>query len=55
MKLLKLYSKKKTNFFCLIKLPFIKARCLININVSFQANREGQGWQAALFNIIFWF
>ena len=28
MELFKLYSRKKTNFFCLIKLPFIKAICL---------------------------
>ena len=41
----KLYSKEKTNFFCLIKLLFIKARCLINVNVSLEAIlEEGQGW-----------
>ena len=33
MELLELYSKEKTNFFCLIKLLFIKVRCLINVNV----------------------
>ena len=44
MELLKLYSKEKTHFFCLIKLLFIKVRCLININVSLEANLEGQGW-----------
>ena len=44
MELLKLYSKGKTNFFCLIKLLFTKARCLINVNVSLEANLEGQGW-----------
>ena len=44
MELLKLYSKDKTNFLCLIKLLYIKVRCLININVSLEANLEGQGW-----------
>ena len=44
MELLKLYSKEKTNFFCLIKLLFIKVRCLINVNVSLEAILEGQGW-----------
>ena len=29
----KIVSKEKTNFFCLIKLLFIKVRCLINVNV----------------------
>ena len=33
MELFKLYSKEKTNFICLIKLLFIKVRCLINVNV----------------------
>ena len=42
MELFKLYSHEKTNFFCLIKLLFIKVRCLINVN--FGANIEGQGW-----------
>ena len=28
MELLKLYSKEKTNIFCLIKLLFFKVRCL---------------------------
>ena len=40
----KTYLRKKTNFFCLIKLLFIKARCLINVNVSLEANIQGQGW-----------
>ena len=31
--LFKLYPKEKTNFFCLIKLLFIKVGCLINVNV----------------------
>ena len=31
MELFKLYSKEKTNFFCLIKLLFIKVRCLMNV------------------------
>ena len=44
MELFKLYSHEKTNFFCLIKLLFIKVRCLINVNVSLRANIEGQGW-----------
>ena len=45
MELLKLYSKEKANFFfCLIKLLFIKVRCLININVGLEATLEGQGW-----------
>ena len=44
MELLKLYSKEKTNFFCSVKLLFIKVRCLINANVSLEANLEGQGW-----------
>ena len=44
MELFKLYSHEKTNFFCLIKLLFIKVRCLINVNVSLEANIEGQGW-----------
>ena len=41
MELLKLYSKEKTNFFCLIKLLFIKVRCLINVNVSLEAILQG--------------
>ena len=45
MELLKLYSKEKTNFFFgTIKLLFIRVRCLINVNVSLEAIREGQGW-----------
>ena len=44
MELFKLYSKEKAISFCLIKLLFIKIRCLINVNVSFEANLEGQGW-----------
>ena len=44
MELFKLYSHEKTNFFCLIKLLFIKVRCLTNVNVSLEANKEGQGW-----------
>ena len=36
------YLKKKTNFFRLIKLLFIKVRCLINVNVSLEANIKGQ-------------
>ena len=44
MELFKLYLNEKTNFFCLIKFLFIKVRCLTNVNVSLEANREGQGW-----------
>ena len=46
MELFKLYSHE-TNFFCLIKLLFIKVRFLINVNVSLEAGKqgqEGQGW-----------
>ena len=35
---------KRRNFFSLIKLLFIKVRCLMNVNVSFVANFQGQGW-----------
>ena len=44
MGLFKLYSKEKANFFGLIKLLFIKFRCLINANVNLEANFEGQVW-----------
>ena len=44
MELFKLYSKEKVKFFCLIKLLFFKASCLINVNVGLEANLEGQGW-----------
>ena len=43
MELFKFYSKEKA-FFCLIKLLFIMVRCLINVNVSLEANLKGQGW-----------
>ena len=43
MEMFKLYSKKKAIFFVLIKLLFIKVRCPINVNVSLEANLEGQG------------
>ena len=43
MELFKLYLKEKTIFFCLIKLLFIKVRCVISVNVSLEANLEGQG------------
>ena len=55
MELLKLYSKEKANFFCLIKLLFIKVRCLISVNVSLEAILEGQGMVTTLFNTICWF
>ena len=32
MEFFELYSKEKANCFCLIKLLFIKVRCLINVN-----------------------
>ena len=38
------FIQKRRLFFCLIKLLFIKLRCLININVSLAANLEEQGW-----------
>ena len=47
MEVLKRYSKDKTIFFGLIKLLFIKVRCLINVNVSnvsFEPTLEEQGW-----------
>ena len=44
MELFKLYFKEKTIFLCLTNLLFIKVRCLINVNVSLDANLEGQGW-----------
>ena len=44
MELLKLYSKEKAIFFCLMKLLFIKVRCLINVNVSLEPNLEEPGW-----------
>ena len=40
MVLFKLCSKEKANFFCLIKLLFIKVECLINVNASLEANLE---------------
>ena len=43
MELFKLYSKEKADFFCLIKLLFIKVRCLINVNVSYEANLKVRG------------
>ena len=42
IQLFKRYSKEK--LICLIKLLFIKVRCLINVDVSLEANLEGQGW-----------
>ena len=44
MELFKLYSQDKTNCFCLIKLLFIKVRCLINDYASLEANVDGQEW-----------
>ena len=45
MELFEIYSKEKGNFFCLIKLLFIKVRCLINVNkfvVSLEMDKEQQ-------------
>ena len=39
----KFYLKEKTNFFCLIKLLFIKVKCLVIAFVSLEANLEGKG------------
>ena len=36
--------KRRLFFICLIKLLFIKFRWLINVNVSLEADLEGQGW-----------
>ena len=44
VELFKLYSKEKPNFYWLIKLLFIKVRCLINVNVSLEVNLERQRW-----------
>ena len=38
------FIQKRKQFFCVIKLLSIKVRCLINVNVSLEANFEGQGW-----------
>ena len=48
------FIRKEGYFFCLIKLLFIKVRCLINVNVNLEANLKGQGWQTTLFTIC-WF
>ena len=48
MELFKLYSKEKANFFCLIKLLFIKVRCLINVNVRLDSLRDKGGKQNCL-------
>ena len=47
--LFKLYSKEKTNFFCLIKLLFIKIRCLINVNVRLILKGKGGKQHCLLF------
>ena len=54
MELFKPYSKETGNSFCLIKLLFLKARCVRDVNVSLEAYLEGQGWQTTLFTIC-WF
>ena len=38
------FIRKRRLFFSLIKLLFIKVKCLINVNVSLEANLEEQGW-----------
>ena len=38
------FIRKTRLIFSLIKLLFIKVRCLINVNVSIEATLEGQGW-----------
>ena len=43
MELLNFYSKEKTNFFCLIKLLFIKIRCPINVNFSLRIILKDKG------------
>ena len=43
MELFKLYSKEKAISW-LIKLLFVKVRCLINVNGSVEANLKAQGW-----------
>ena len=35
-----------------MKLLFIKVRCLINVNVSLEANLDGQGWLATLYHLL---
>ena len=44
MELLKLYSNEKTNNFLVNQVANIKVKCIINVNVSFQAILKGQGW-----------
>ena len=44
MELFRLYLKEKAIFFCSVKFLFIKVRCLINFDVSLEANLEAQGW-----------
>ena len=38
------FIRKRMLFFFVIKLLFIKVRCLINVNVSLKATFEGQRW-----------
>ena len=37
-------TQKRSLIFCLIKLLFLKIRCLVNVTVSLEANLEVQGW-----------
>ena len=43
IELFKLYSQEKTNFFCLIKLLFIKVRCLINVKLALRLILKDKG------------
>ena len=43
MELLKLYSKERTNCFCLIKLLFINVRCLIMLMLALRLILKDKG------------
>ena len=43
MELFKLYLKEKTNFFCLIKLLFIKVKCQINVLLALRLILKNKG------------
>ena len=45
---------ERKGYFFLIKLLFIKVRCLMNVNVNLEANLEGQGYKTIMFTIC-WF
>ena len=44
MELLNFIRKRRLIFSGLIKLLFIKVKYLINVNISLEANLEGQAW-----------